>query len=316
MTSKSAALAAWVQPQHFATGVSPSIAYNNHDTVVGVYARKDPNNGNYFYYDCFVGKADDKSISWGQKFQVAHVSAENSEGMARVALNDNNLLIVVWDSRYKMYAVGGSVDPVAKTVSFGQTNEWDSGMNPSVALNNSNIAVETHQGDDNPLRIYYSVGSIDPNTKWVSFRDSKHYDSGHRPSVSVNNANYVIESHETTAATYSLWCTVGKIQDDREHIDFGDPQDYDNGMRPSVSLNDANEVMQVHWASAFSTEVWSRPGRIDTTYKTSSWNDAWNYDHGAFASCAMNNARAVVGLNQTEQLGDTLVSHVGKYYPG
>jgi hypothetical protein len=70
---------------------------------------------------------------------------------------------------FKLHTVGGRVDPATKTMSLGAVNTWDSGLNPAIALNNRTIAVEVHQGDGNPERIYYSVGSIDPTTKWVSF---------------------------------------------------------------------------------------------------------------------------------------------------
>lgn len=317
-TNDSAALAAWVQARLFIEekGNNPSIACNNHDTAIACYAEKDPDNSAYYYYYCIVGKIGASSIAWGDKIEVAHASATDSEWISRVALNDDHLFIVVWDSNYKMYARGGRIDPVTLAVSFGNVNEWDSGQRPAIALNNSNIAVEVHQGDGNPERIYYSVGSIDPSTKWVSFNDSKHYDGGHRPNVAINNANYVLEAHETDAFTDSLWCTVGKIQEDLEHIEFGDPHDYDNGLRPSVALNDSNETMEVHWASEFSTEVWSHAGTIDTTDKTPAWNAAWNYDQGGWASCAMNNARDAVEAHMTTQLGDTLGSRVGKYFPG
>lgn len=316
MTTTSAALASWVQARLFVEdkGINPSIAYNNHDTAVAVYALQDPDDKDFYYYYCLVGKVGESSISWGSKIKVVHRSGQNSEWSPRVALNDDNLFIVVWDTAYEMYAVGGVADPEAKTVTFGEINGWDSGMRPAIALNNNNIAVEVHQGDGNTERVYYSVGSIDPTTYKVSFKDSKHYDSGHRPNVSINNANYVLESHETAALTTSLWCTVGKIKDDLEHIEFGTPQDYDDGLRPSVSLNDSNQAMQVHWASLTSTQLWSRAGQIDTTTKTSSWSDSWNYDHGGFTSCAMNNAGAVVEVHQTEQFGDTLGSRVGKYF--
>lgn len=315
-TSTSPALAAWVQARPFVAdkGVNPSIASNIHDTALALYAQQDPDDDAYYVYYCLVGHAGDGSISWGSKIQVARVS-NGPDPLFRVALNDHHLCIIVFDSESKLYAVGGRVDPATKTVSFGDTNQWDSGLNPAIALNNSNIAVEVHQGNGNSQRVYYSVGSIDPATKWVSFNDSKHYDSGQRPNVALNNANVVLEVHETTAMTLSLWCTVGTIQDDREHIDFGAPQDYDNGMRPSVALNDANETLEVHWASMVSVALWSHAGTIDPTAKTAAWNTSWNYDHGGFAACAMNNRRAVVEVHRTSELGDTLGSRVGRYIP-
>lgn len=44
MTTTSAALASWVQARLFVEdkGINPSIAYNNHDTAVAVYAQQYP----------------------------------------------------------------------------------------------------------------------------------------------------------------------------------------------------------------------------------------------------------------------------------
>src|SRR4030042_5853097 len=87
--------------------------------------------------------------------------------------------------------------------------KFDTGLNPSVAINDNNIVVEVHESNIDDEDLYYRVGLLDNVTNTVKWGTSIKYDTGDRPSVTINNDNMVVEMHQAHESN-DLWYNVGR----------------------------------------------------------------------------------------------------------
>jgi hypothetical protein len=163
----------------------------------------------------------------------------------------------------------------ASAQSFGGGNYLDRGWAPHVALNNSNHAVEVHEGMNGNL--WFRNGWAGNNS--VSWGGSQRYDNGSYPAVAMNNNNVVVEIHQDGAATEGLWYHVGHFTDNG--IAWG-PSIYSGaaGCFPNITLTDDNTVVATHKG----TEWWDgtlfyQVGTVDPSANTISWGPPVGYDN-------------------------------------
>ncbi|MCB1713810.1 MAG: hypothetical protein KDK04_00725 [Candidatus Competibacteraceae bacterium] len=217
----------------------------------------------------------------------------------RVAVNNSNVVVEVHESNglsSNMWYHVGIVDPSSKTITFGGSHHYDTGVTPSIAINNNNVAVEVHQSNGLSSNMWYHVGIVDPSSKTITFGGSHHYDTGVTPSIAINN-NVVVEVHQSNGPSTRLWYHVGIVDPSSKTIDFGASYAYDNGAHPCVALTDDGFVIEVHQSQTYNT-LWKRIGQVDIANKTINWIGGSVYSCDGSAPGVATDGGMAVQVNQ------------------
>ena len=236
----------WGVSSGYGGGVTPSIAMS------------DPTDGIGYYFEMHQSENTDHLwYSWGeyQSKQRTFVEWGNhsiESGMnPSVAIMNNGSLVNVHESQDHddLWYRCGHIDFQTKRVEWADSHGYGGGVTPSIAMIRDvdspykGFLVEVHQSQDHDT-LWYRVGrNQGPIIKW-SEQPFESYTKGANPSVTVTNDGYVIESHESQDSD-TLWYMVGKIDFDKWTIDWGPSREYDNGVSPSVAMNE-NFVVQIH----------------------------------------------------------------------
>ena len=195
----------------------PSVAINNNDQVVQVAVDGD---GGVAYQTGIAGA--NGTITWSDAVNY------DSEGHAPyVALNDNKTVVeincvsggVFGSGDHLNYHVGRLSDD-GKSISFGERQHFDNGVNPKIAINNNNIVIEVHKSQSN-FGLWYHVGIVDPNSGTIAWGKGTHFDNaGCYPAIALNNNNRVIEVH-TSSVGGNLYYRAGTVDPDSKTIHWG-----------------------------------------------------------------------------------------------
>jgi hypothetical protein len=197
-------------------------------------------------------------------------------------------------------------------VSFGGSHNYDSGINPAVAVNATGTVVEVHE-TQSPFSsgMYYHVGQVDGASQTINFGGSHNYDSGNKPKVALNNSNVVVEVHESNGVSSNMWYHVGIVDVVNQTIDFGGSHNYDSGATPAIAINNNNVVVEVHQSNGPSTNLWYHVGVVDPVAKTINFGGSYNYDSGACPSVALTDDGFVIEVHQSQGAA-TLWKRVGQ----
>ena len=216
-----------------------------------------------------------------------------------IALNDSNTVIEVHESNglsSNIWYHVGIVNPSDKTISWGSSHKYDSGLKPRVSLNNKGIAVEVHESDGLSNNMWYHVGTVNSSEKKIDWGGSHKYDTGSSPSVSINNNGIAVEVHQSDGPSTDLWYHVGIINESGKTIDWGSSHKYDSGSRPSVTILDNGLIIEVHKSQTYST-LWYHIGQVNTASKTIDWiTGSVHYSDGG-SPYVSSNHNIVVGNN-------------------
>ena len=174
--------------------------------------------------------------------------------------------------------------------------QYDHGETPAVAITRLGRVVEVHRNEMG-YRLYHRVGDLNEAT--IIWKQSIRYGTGLTPHVAVNNHNVVVEVHKNEATGRTLYYTVGRLTDDR--VDWGEPRrtfDYATGIRPSVALDDAGVVVEVHEAPYYD-DLWYKLGKVQGN--TVEWEGGTKIGRGVSPGVAMNNAGVVVEVHASSR---------------
>jgi hypothetical protein len=147
------------------------------------------------------------------------------------------------------------------TVDWGDSHQYDTGWEPSVAINDLGQVVQVHLTDSvNQVDLWYRVGKV--NGDVVEWGDSQKYDTGGHPAVAINNNGTVVEVHDSGigVSTPTLWYRVGQIAGDK--IDWKGKAKYDDGFKPDVAIDDNGNVVEVHGVTV-GFDLWYHVGTIN-----------------------------------------------------
>jgi hypothetical protein len=151
------------------------------------------------------------------------------------------------------------------------SKRYDSGITPSVALDNSGYAVEVHQSHTNSS-LWYRVAFLQNPTTWaqrdgINWGHSICYGSGSHPSVALNDVGTLIEVHESAGEGKMLECRVGSLDKDTASVIWSSSLNLEPGKCPRVSLDNRNNVVLVHQHESGPFLMY-RIGHIDTLART------------------------------------------------
>lgn len=202
-------------------------------------------------------KSPEKSppgIKLGGTTSLGHIDA----GRLGIAVNSHlDVVAVVTAPRNGLMVAVGTM--TSKQICLGEFTLFDTGFNPSVALNTADQVVVAFQiSDDESV---YRIGTrTDSGIDWCS-STSQHLALGVEPGIAINFAGQVVEVHRSENLP-QLYYNVGNISGDK--IKFLNPSalKYCSGRWPKVALDDNSQVVEVDLGISGTTGVWYHTGSI------------------------------------------------------
>ena len=164
-------------------------------------------------------------------------------------------------------------------ISWGTSNQYDNGQNPSVAIDyysGANVfrVVEVHQAGDS---LWYRVAQLVPGASSIQWQQSHQYDNGANPRVAFAQG-VIVEVHQAGDCVGSLLYHVGRFTGSA--ISWWDSHEYDNGENPFVTKWNA-DVVEVHQSADGSAPGWYRAGKLNGS--TVDWKPSDQYVHPSVA---------------------------------
>jgi hypothetical protein len=216
----------------------------------------------------------DASVSWNkpEKFDTGIQS--------QASINSSRMVVEVHRSEggYDAWYHVGRLTQYGQTVNWGKSHPMYKGptstaTSPTVALTNDNYVIYAYsaQIDKKASSLRYRVGRIDPlgsvdqDIEWLT--DDTFYDTGYRSSLSINAKGIITEVHEADGKT-GIFYRIGHLEDPSQGKYsivwdsgvLGVP--YDNGVYPHISINNRNEVMEMHQINSNESIVHYRRGSL------------------------------------------------------
>ncbi len=251
-------------------------------------------------------------VEWGSSTNIGAVGS-----YVATSLLDNNYCIelhvgtsTVTSSHY--YSVG-EMDTTAKSISWGDVTKYDTGGQIAVATDNNNHIIEVHRGREggsNENNHFYMVGSIDTDSKSISWGSSSKFGSGGFISLALDNNGNCVELHRgepDSSDAGNLYYRVGSVDFSSSSITWGDEKQFDTGGDMDIALNDDNNIIEVHRGKGSTTQYknYYRFGSVNTSSKTISWDDNVVYNKEAGnVRVDMNNNDNAVEIHLGSEEGD------------
>jgi hypothetical protein len=166
------------------------------------------------------------------------------------------------------------------------------GKNPSVSLNNSNVAVVVHNSSMGNS-MWYWIGRMDDVAQKIFWSGGRHFDYGVSPSVTLKDSGLVVETHRSQC-THELKYTIGRV--DGNFIKWGKPHTYANGIEASVAVNNSDTVIvEVHANDGKHIDY--KVGEVSA--KSIQWSSSNAIGSGTVPRVAINDNNTVVVVYQS-----------------
>ncbi|CAL2077108.1 hypothetical protein [Tenacibaculum sp. 190524A05c] len=242
------------------------------DLIIEVHRDKDLDDDRLYYR---VGELDaSNTIEWKS---IEYYTAGNHPS---IGYNGHNIFEVHRDKdTYDdlLYYRYGTLSNDLK-ISWSNIQFMTAGNQPSVDINNSNNVVEVHRGKtDNDL--YFRTGTITSPTSF-SWKNISFLTTGKYPDVSINDSNIVVEVHEDKdESDDDMYIWIGELASNGS-ISWKTKQRYTDGIRPSVSVNNSNIIVEVHQdPDFFDSGMYIWIGRINSDFSIT-WLSKSRYTDG------------------------------------
>jgi hypothetical protein len=175
-----------------------------------------------------------------------------------VDVHSSSLSIITYTGLY--YRLD-NLDAPSGTVDWGPSRRWigpgTAGLWPSVAITSQGYVILTYSNafTKNSSRLYYSVGTLDPNgsnSQEIQFKlRDRQFDKGFQDAIAVNDNGSIAEVHEANGKT-GLWYRLEYLNapgagDFSIVWNTGDGGiQYDDGINPKIAINDNDDAVEVH----------------------------------------------------------------------
>lgn len=202
---------------------------------------------------------------------------------------------------------GNALDASA-VFSSREGTEYDTGIGPSVAVNNKGVAVEVHESDGY-ARLWYHVGVVE-NDRYISWGASHQHDTGVAPEVALRDDGTVVEVHMSENRD-SLWYKVGAVDVANRTISWGESKKYDTGGSPMVAMQDDGTVVEVHQSGDTGVGLWYHVGTVDPAGKSVSWGESREWGTGSGPAVALSGDGTAVEVHAGAHAARVLVQRGG-----
>lgn len=150
------------------------------------------------YYQTGILDIEKQSISpqeSGSSYEIGRFPSIAKAGNMIIEVHQGESLETLW---YKIATIQG------EDIVWGKTHRYDSGVYPSIAVNGNTI-VEVHMNDsDYPDKIWYHIGTINPDTKTITWGSSRFISKGYNPQVSLNGSNVIVSYISNRMPVYKM----------------------------------------------------------------------------------------------------------------
>jgi len=293
----------WRQAQHLDTGIQSSVVVLPSGLVVEFH-RSENSNSKIWYHigtvrQSFLGEY---SVGWGKSQPIEYVGERPSVAITKegyVVLVCTRFTYTGYKGTVMRYFVG-QLNPAGDEK---QTIQWrvkdalfDTGQFAKIVFNSNGVLVEVHESGHNS-GLFYRIGHLaNPNQDdftlvWDSTNGNNgvNYDNGANPTVSVNDQNQLIESHQQRAGAGYIDYRRGTLG--QSSISFASPgTTYDN----SGVVVEAAATMGARFVKGV---VVSRTGILNSDPTFVNWSDSvdigWDGWPGAEPSVATDGTVAV-----------------------
>jgi len=196
----------WTTPTKYDTGAEPALAMHSTGLIVEVHQSESSTNNSLWYH---IGKLDRNTgkVSWGD----SHTFIPEGDWPAVTMTKEGYVIITYSDGFYNCCS-----------------------------------------------NLRYIVGTVDPNgdtKQLIKFKTNSkgtRFDTGYHDSISVNSLGVIVEAHQSGQGGDGIFWKVGRLT----NPDAGDFSlfwvgresgvRYDAGVDPKISINDNNDVIEVH----------------------------------------------------------------------
>lgn len=202
---------------------------------------------------------------------------------SQASINSSRMVVEVHRSHItsKAWYHVGRLSKEGQSVDWGKSHIMDRvapsprdhQVHPAVALTNDNyvIIVYSDLATKSNSKLRYRVGRIDPlgsvdqDIEWLT--DDTIYDTGFHSSLSVNANGVIAEVHEADGKT-GLFYRIGHLEDPaagKYNLVWDSGAlgvQFDNGINPHISINNRNEVVEMHQINNKESIVHYRRGTI------------------------------------------------------
>jgi len=212
-------------------------------------------------------------------------------------------------------AVSAQIGPISssyiysnKDVNFELSVEYDSGIDPAIAINVNKNVLEVHRSSIFSNLLWYHTGVTDQMN--VNWNGSVSYDIGCDPSIALNDDNVAVEIHrspmQSTSGSwvkygwiwlykfdtyYKTWYHVGLLNNGT--VSWGGSVNYGNGEEPDIAMNNAKICVEVHRSDA---NLYSKVGIINANSKSINFGDNSQFASGYAPEVAVNNKNEVIAI--------------------
>jgi hypothetical protein len=155
----------------------------------------------------------------------------------------------------------GQIHPNGSVKWAANSYQYDSGAQPSVALDGSTV-IEVHQANDPGVvgPLWYHTGVILPDGTMVWGGGAK-YDTGALPSIALSGPTFVeVHQADSGGVVGPLWYHTGTLKDDGTTTWAVTAYQYDNGAVPRIALA-GSTMIEAHQADGTTVgPLWYRAG--------------------------------------------------------
>jgi hypothetical protein len=200
---------------------------------------------------------------------------------------------------------------------FNFIEQYDNGMQTSIAAHSSGLVVECHKSQAND-QLWYRVGKVQGDKiTWGGSR--KLDDIGYWPAITISKEGYVIVLHSDRPAKLlsQLFYKVGKIDpngDQNQPIAWlTGSKNWDQGFHSSIAINDNGVIVGVHETGGGGSGLYYRIGRLlnpaGGDYGMHWDSGPWGiyYDEGINPHIAINDKNEIVQVHQVA--GESLLHY-------
>jgi hypothetical protein len=198
----------------------------------------------------------------------------------------------------------GQVDGVTLHWTGHDTDRFDKGYNPSVALTDGNVVLEAHDSGGVTLNCYYRIGVVTGNR--IDWKEKGKYSGGKDPTVAVNKQGVVVEVHNREVGDPLFW-SVGQLTGTKLKWTGHDKNKFADGLNPSIAVNSAGVVVLVHETGKNRLQYWI--GQVSGS--KINWLRHAEYDNGVTPGVALTEDNYVFEVHQAHN-SKTLMQRVGR----
>lgn len=229
-----------------------------------------------------------------------------------IAINNAGVVVEVHKTQGPvgwLYWWVGQVDGTSLRWTGHDTDKFDEGFNPSVALTNDNVVLEVHDSGG-VLNCWYSTGKVVGNKIDWKAGEHKKYDGGRDPTVAVNRNGVVVEVHNREVGSPLYW-SVGQLSGTKLSWKTQGKK-FSEGYHPSIAIN-ANGLVVLTYDLDYKLHYWIGQISGGTLNKIGEGQ----YDSGVNPSITLTDDNYVFEVHQSEGLpplisGKTVWQRVGR----